>query len=95
MRFIQFPDLDLLRDVPERGALLLLLAALDLTDSSLRIEHPRLDIDPDALLPPPPPTELLAELLLARFAELRTLVARYNAAVDDAIGRDPHQDLPF
>ena len=95
MRFIQLPDLDLLRDVPERGALLLLLAALDLVDSSLRIEHPRIDFDPDTLLPPPPPTELLAELLLARFAELRTLVARYNAAVDDAIGRDPHKDLPF
>lgn len=95
MRFIQFPDLDLLRDVPERGALLLLLAALDLTDSSLRIEHPRLDIDPDELHPPPPATELLAELLLARFAELRTLVVRYNAAVDDAIGHHTRQDLPF
>jgi hypothetical protein len=78
-----------------RPALLLLLATLDLTDSSLRIEHPRLDFDPDALLPPPASTELLAELLLTRFAELRTLVARYNAAVDDAIGRHPHRDLPF
>jgi hypothetical protein len=95
MRFIQFPDLDLLRDVPERGPLLLLLAALDLTDSALRIEHPRLDVDAERLHPPPPPTELLAELLLARFAELRTLVGRYNAAVDDAIGLDPHRDLPF
>ena len=39
----------------------------------------------------PPPTELLAELLLARFADLRTLVGRYNAAVDDAIGREPYR----
>jgi hypothetical protein len=95
VRFIQLPDLDLLRELPERGPLLALLAILDLADAALRIEHPRLDIDPESLSPPPPPTELLAELLLARFAELRTLVARYNAAVDDAIGHQPNRDMPF
>lgn len=95
MRFIQLPDLELLRELPERGPLLALLALLDLADAALRIEHPRLDIDPESLSPPPPPTELLAELLLARFIELRTLVARYNAAVDDAVGRDHNPDLPF
>jgi hypothetical protein len=95
MRFMELPDLDLLRQLPERGPLLLVLAALDLADASLRIEHPRLDIEPLPPRPGPPPTELLAELLLARFAELRTLVLRYNAAADDALGREEDEELPF
>ena len=39
---------------------------------------------------------MFGELLLARFAELQSLVARYKAAADDAIDcRDPDDDLPF
>jgi len=74
----------------------MLAVALDLADSALRIEHPRLDLEPPHSGQLPPPTELLAELLLARFAELQSLVARYNAAADDAIDcRNPDDDLPF
>jgi hypothetical protein len=85
------PDLDRLRDAPERGPLALLLAALDVADSALRLEHPRLDFVPQ---PPflPPATELIAELLMARFEELATLLARYSDAVDNALGqRDANQ----
>ena len=88
MRVLPLPDLDVLRQIPERGPLLLLLAALDLADSSLRVQHPRLDIDPEPSVPALPPSELLAELLVARFAELDTLIRRYNDAVNDAIGFD-------
>jgi hypothetical protein len=88
MRTISLPEPSLLREVPERGPLLLLLAALDVADSSLRVQHPRIDIDPVPPVPALPPTELLAELLVARFAELQALVTRYNDAVNDAIGLD-------
>jgi len=93
MRALLLPDPDLLRRLPERGSLAMLAAALDLADSALRIEHPCLDFEPLANDHLPPTTELLAELLLARFAELQTLVARYNAAADDAVGI--HDDMPF
>lgn len=86
MRILPLPELAVLREVPERGPLLLLLAALDLADSSLRVQHPRLNIHPPPPSTPLPPSELLAELLLQRFAELESLVARYNDAVNDAIG---------
>jgi len=94
---ICLPDLDRLRLLPERGSLALLAVALDLADSALRIEHPCLDLDPPDAHHLPPTTELLAELILARFAELQTLVARYNAAADDALDeRDSDDDdIPF
>jgi hypothetical protein len=91
MRTFSLQDPALLRQLPERGPLLLLLAALDVADSSLRIQHPRLDTEPAPPAPALPPTELLAELLLARFAELETLVTRYNDAVNDALGVDQLQ----
>jgi hypothetical protein len=98
MPAICLPDLDRLRQLPERGSLVLLAVAIDLADSALRIEHPCLDLQPPDADHLPPTTELLAELLLARFAELHTLVARYNAAVDDALGArdcDDYDDIPF
>lgn len=96
MRPLSLPDPDQLRQTPERGALVLLLAALDLADSALRIEHPALHCDPAPRRPGLPASELLAELLLARFAELTALVCHYNAAVDDALGiDDDEEDLPF
>lgn len=74
----------------------MLTVALDLADSALRIEHPRLDLEPPDPSQLSPPTELLAELLMARFAELQLLVARYNAAADHAIDScDLDDDLPF
>jgi hypothetical protein len=88
MRTISLPDPALLRELPERGPLLLLLAALDVADSSLRVQHPLLDTEPAPPTLALPPTELLAELLLARFAELEMLVSRYNDAVNDAAGID-------
>ena len=96
MHSFRLPDLDRLRLLPERAHLAMLTVALDLADSALRIEHPCLDLEPPDTGRLPPPTELLAELLLARFAELQSLVARYNAAADDAIdARDLDDDLPF
>jgi hypothetical protein len=89
MRTISLPEPALLRQLPERGPLLLLLAALDVADSSLRIQHPRLGLEPVTSVLAP--TELLAELLMARFAELETLVIRYNDAVNDALGVDQLQ----
>jgi hypothetical protein len=96
MRAITLPDLDRLRQLPERGLLTLLAAAVDIADSALRLEHPCLDFRPAESNHLPPTTELLAELLLARFAELQSLLARYNAAADDAIDADhPFDDRPF
>ena len=93
MRPLFLPDPKRLRRLPERGSLVMLAAALDLADSALRIEHPCLDFDTPDNHHLPPTTELLAELLLARFAELQVLVARYNAAADDAAGF--LDDMPF
>jgi hypothetical protein len=73
----------------------MLAAALQLADCALRVEHPCLDFDPADAYHLPPTTELLAELLLARFAELQVLVARYNVAAEDAAGIDTDRDLPF
>jgi hypothetical protein len=39
----------------------MLAVALDLADSALRIEHPRLDLEPPHTGQLPPPTELLAD----------------------------------
>lgn len=95
MRAVVLPDPDRLRSLPESGALALVLAAVDVADSALRVEHPCLDFDPPDPHHLPPSTELLAELLLARFAELQTIIARYNAAVADAADLRDKPELPF
>ena len=95
MRAVLLPDPDRLRSLPESGALALVLAALDVADSALRVEHPCLDFDPPDPQHLPPSTELLAELLLARFAELQTIIGRYNAAAADAVDLPGTTDLPF
>src|SRR6187549_2066027 len=64
MHSFRLPDLDRLRLLPERAHLAMLAVALDLADSALRIEHPCLDLEPPDTGRLPPPTELLAELLL-------------------------------
>lgn len=94
MRTLIFPGLRELQSFPERGPLLMLSAALELAESALRLEHPCLDFglpDPHDL---PPTTELLAELLIARFGELQSLLARYDTAAAHAAGT-PRDDLPF
>jgi hypothetical protein len=93
LRILPLPDPHHLRTTPERGPLVLLLATLDIADSALRIQHPALDRTSQPPRPCPPVTELLAELLLCRFAELSKIVDHYNAAVDDALGRDDLDDL--
>lgn len=95
MRAVVLPDPHHLRRLPESGSLALLLASLDVADSALRLEHPCLDFDAPDDQHLPPSTELLAELLLARFTELQTLIARYNAAAADAAGILNQTDLPF
>lgn len=92
MRILVLPDLENLRQLPERGPLTLLIAALDVAEATLRLEHPSIDLEHE---PPSarPPTELLAKLLLGRFVELASLVAHYNVAVDDALGCDHEFDL--
>jgi hypothetical protein len=95
MRTITLPDPDSIRDAPERGPLTLLLAALDLADTSLRIEHPRIDFEPLSLSSRPPHSEILAELLIARFTELDRLICLYNTAVDDALGSQPNDEILF
>ena len=82
------PTPELLRRVPECGALALLDFGLGLADSALRLEHPIAGLEHTATRPAPTKTLLLAELLVARCLELRRLIAHYNAALDDALGRE-------
>lgn len=89
------PDRAIMRALPERAPLVLLLAIMELADHALRSEHPRLR---EGLLPPRPPpprTERLAQRISSRLAEMRALVARYNAAVDDALGTQADDDTLF
>jgi hypothetical protein len=85
---LPLPDPELLRSAPECAGLALLDFALALTDTALRIEHPTLCADDIPLRPLPPHSLLLAQLLLDHGRQLRILIARYNAAVDDALGID-------
>jgi hypothetical protein len=95
------PDPELLRSAPECSALCSLDFALALTDTALRLEHPTLGADYIPLRPLPPQSLLLAQLLLEHGREMRNLIARYNAAVDDALGlhdcdhSDSLSDIPW
>jgi hypothetical protein len=84
----RLPDPESLRSAPESAALALLDFGLALADTALRLEHPSVGADRLAPTPLPARLLLLAELLVERFLELRTLIAHYNAAVDHALGID-------
>jgi hypothetical protein len=97
MTRLPLPDPELIRSAPECATLALLDFGLALADTALRIEHPTVGADRVAPTPLPPRTLLLAELVVERCLELRTLIAHYNAAVDDALGLDDADsvDLPW
>lgn len=88
MTRLPLPDPELIRAAPECAALALLDFGLALADTALRIEHPAVGADRVQPTPLPARPLLLAELLVERFLELRSLIAHYNAAVDDALGID-------
>ena len=67
---------------PERRALLVLLHALDLAQQAVREQHPRLEHLPLDSPPSLPASELLAELVVDRCAELADWVQRYNHVID-------------
>jgi len=67
---------------PERRALLVLLHALDLAQQAVRQQHPRLEHLPLHSPPSLPASELLAEIVVERCAELADWVQRYNGVVD-------------
>jgi hypothetical protein len=71
---------------PERRALLVLLHALDLAQHAVREQHPRLEHLPLDSPPSLPASELLAELVVERSAELSEWIQRYNRVIDDIIG---------
>jgi hypothetical protein len=85
---LPLPDPELIRSSPECAALCLLDFGLALADTALRLEHPAIGTDRVAPAPLPPRPLLLAELVVERCLELRSLIAHYNAAVDDALGLD-------
>jgi len=76
---------------PERKALRLLLAALELAHDAVQREHPRLRSVPEEWSPNLPVSELLAELLVTQCSSLSDLVHRYN----DVIAHVLDDDLPF
>lgn len=97
MNIIPIPDHRLLSHFPEATALTVLDAALAATELALGEEHPAVEhvlCDP---LSEPPPTLLLAHLVLSRTSELRHLLRLYSAAVRRAIGPldDDDEDAPF
>ncbi len=77
---------------PERPTLLLLQAALDLARQAITDQHPRLDYLPMVRDPRLPASEILAELVVARCAELDTWIDRYNSVLDHVHGPG---DPPF
>ncbi len=76
---------------PERKALRVLLAALELAHDAVQREHPRLRFFPADHCPDLPASELLAELLVIQCATLSDLVHRYNDVIDHVFD----DDLPF
>ena len=82
------------RIAPERPSLRLLLAALEVACDAVRDKHPRLSYLPRESHPALPASEVLAELLVERCAELEALIQRYNAVIGHAPS-DDFDDLPF
>lgn len=76
---------------PERKALRVLLASLELAHDAVQREHPRLRSHPSDYNPDLPASELLAELLVTQCARLSDLVHRYNHVIDRVFD----DDLPF
>ena len=77
---------------PERRALLLLQAALELARHALTVEHPRLAHLPMPNDPMLPTSELLAELLVGHCDELDAWIERYNDTIDHLLERE---HIPF
>ena len=78
---LRFPE-----QPPERRALLVLLHALELAQQAVREQHPRLDHLPLDSPPSLPASELLAEIIVERSAELSDWIQRYNRAIDQMLG---------
>ncbi len=78
---LQFPE-----EPPERRALLVLLHALDLARHAVCEQHPRLEHLPLDSHPSLPASELLAELVVERSAELSDWIQRYNQVIDHMLG---------
>ena len=79
-------------DPPERRALLVLLHALELAQQALCDQHPRLEHQPLDTPPSLPISELLAEIVVDRCAELSDWLHRYNEVVDQILGQ---RENPF
>lgn len=79
---IQSEQLAVPDEPPERRALLLLLSALELARHAVGEQHPRLAHLPLDSPPSLPASELLAEILIERSAELSHWIHRYNRAID-------------
>ncbi len=77
---------------PERQTLLLLQTALDLARQAITDQHPRLVYLPMADNPRLPASEVLAELLVERCADLDAWIERYNSVIDHQLTPD---DPPF
>lgn len=77
---------------PERRTLLVLLHALELAQQALCDQHPRLEHQPFDTPPSLPVSELLAELVVDRCAELSDWIQRYNEVIDQMLGE---REAPF
>lgn len=80
-------------DPPERQTLLLLRAALDLARRAVTDQHPRLAYIPTRDDPWLPASEVLAQLLVERCADLDAWIERYNGVIDHAL--KPNDDPIF
>jgi len=94
---LTLPDAYGMRAAPERSALALLDATLAVAEHTLYAEHPTLDELYKEPCTRPPPTLLIAHLLVRRSAELRELLVSYERAIRDALGEKSFYDgdLPF
>jgi len=70
----------------------LLQAALDLARQAILDQHPRLAYLPTGDHPRLPASEILAELVVDRCADLDACIERYNSVIDHVCGPD---DPPF
>jgi hypothetical protein len=77
---------------PERRALLVLLHALELAQQAICDQHPRLEHLPLDSPPSLPVSEVLAEIVVERSAELSDWIQRYNQVIDHMLGE---RDDPF